>query len=149
MTSIIALIFRIILILLAYVFAGWIAYWMFIDYRNTIRNQKAPEILPINLQVQIGTEKSDMQFAKNEITIGRDPSCDLSLQDDTLSQRHCKLSYQQKHWWAEDMASTNGTYLNNTLIDSPIILTDGDQLQLGHIKISIQLHNLTGVTNEQ
>jgi len=46
------------------------------------------------------------------------------------------------------MASTNGTYLNNTLIDSPIILTDGDQLQLGHIKISIQLHNLPGVTNE-
>jgi pSer/pThr/pTyr-binding forkhead associated (FHA) protein len=148
MNAIIALILRLILILLAYVFVGWVAYWIFYDFRNIIRAQKTPEILPIKLQVEIGSEKSEKLFTKNEITIGRDPSCDFSLQDEAISQRHCKLSYLQKHWWAEDMASTNGTYLNDTLIDSPIILTDGDQLQLGHIKISIQLHNLPGVTNE-
>jgi len=90
MNAIIALILRLILILLAYVFVGWVAYWIFYDFRNIIRAQKTPEILPIKLQVEIGSEKSEKLFTKNEITIGRDPSCDFSLQDEAISQRHCK-----------------------------------------------------------
>jgi len=148
MTAIIAFILRLLLILFAYVFVGWIAYWIFSDFRNTVRHKKSQMTHPVTLLAQIGPEQLVKQFLSKDIVIGRDPNCDFPLPDDAISLRHCKLVYKEKQWWAEDLSSTNGTYLNDALIEAPIILMDGDRLQVGHVKISLQIHNQTGVTNE-
>ena len=80
-------------------------------------------------------QKIIKQYEKPEIFIGRDPSCDFSLDDTTISLRHCKLSFHHKQWWAEDLGSTNGTLLNQVPIENPVILADGDEIGVGRVTI--------------
>lgn len=139
MNAIIVFIVRLLIILLTYTFVGWIAFTIYTDLRGVTREKDKAQITPITLITFIDQEKITKHFTKPEIIIGRDPACDFPLDDFMISVRHCKLSFHHKQWWAEDLGSTNGSYLNNTLIETAVVLTDGDDLQLGHIHVSIQI----------
>lgn len=43
--------------------------------------------------------------------IGRNPECALVLDDDYASGRHAKIYREDDQWFAEDLGSTNGTFL--------------------------------------
>lgn len=43
--------------------------------------------------------------------IGRNPECALVLDDDYASGRHAKIYREGDQWFAEDLGSTNGTFL--------------------------------------
>jgi transcriptional regulator with AAA-type ATPase domain len=45
-------------------------------------------------------------------TIGRDPSCQLTIQEGRLSSRHLRLWGEGERFFIEDLKSTNGTFLN-------------------------------------
>ena len=47
---------------------------------------------------------------KTRIVLGRAPTCDLRLDDPTLSREHCALTYKNDRWIIEDL-SKNGVYL--------------------------------------
>jgi len=132
----IALILRLLLIFLSYLFVGWIGYTVFMDLKQNLHRNKNVSVTPITLS----TEDSEEIFHMSEIMLGRDPACEFPLSDDAISLRHCKLNYHHKQWWAEDLNSTNGTYLNNSLIETPIVLASGDELKLGRIKITITIN---------
>ena len=138
MNAILALILRLLFLILAYVFVGWIGYTIFKDLRALFRGQKDSPVTPITLRAVINDEPIEKQFAKTEIILGRDPDCDFSVSDETISLRHCKLSYHHKQWWANDLNSTNGSFLNENPIDSPTIITEGDELRLGKVTFVIQ-----------
>lgn len=136
MNATIALILRLLLIFLSYLFVGWIGYTVFMDLKQNLHRNKNVSVTPITLS----TEDSEEIFHMSEIMLGRDPACEFPLSDDAISLRHCKLNYHHKQWWAEDLNSTNGTYLNNSLIETPIVLASGDELKLGRIKITITIN---------
>lgn len=136
MNGIIAFILRIVLISLSYFFLGWIIFTIFKDLKQHLRKTKAFSQKPIVLSVD-GKER---RFHITEIILGRDPACDFPLIDDAISLRHCKLIFHHNQWWVEDLDSTNGSYLNDSLIKAPIVLTNGDLLKLGHIAISIKFN---------
>ncbi len=131
---------RLLLIVFSYTFVGWIGYTIYTDLRQIISGHNKISPTPIKLITQIDQKVIEKKFQKPEIILGRDPACDFQLDDDTISLRHCKLLYHHKQWWAQDLQSTNGTYLNNSLIETDTILTDSDELQLGSIKLSIKVH---------
>lgn len=64
------------------------------------------------------------------ITIGRDPSSSLFLDDITISRKHAALTYNGKVSIIKDLGSTNGTYVNRDLIDEKV-LHNGDEVQIG------------------
>ena len=136
MNATIALILRLLLIFLSYLFVGWIGYTVFMDLKQNLHRNKNVSVTPITLS----SEDSEEIFHMSEIMLGRDPACEFPLSDDAISLRHCKLNYHHKQWWAEDLNSTNGTYLNNSLIETPIVLASGDELKLGRIKITITIN---------
>ena len=140
MNAIIVLIVRLLIILLTYTFVGWIAYTIYSDLRGTTKGKEKTSVTPITLNAIIDQDDSSRQFTKPEIIIGRDPACDFPLDDVTISARHCKIWFENKQWWAEDLDSTNGSYLNNVLIQTAVVLTDGDDLKVGQIHISIKLN---------
>ena len=43
--------------------------------------------------------------------IGRDPACDIVLEDDRVSRRHARLTFIEGAWRLADLESTNGTSL--------------------------------------
>jgi len=44
-----------------------------------------------------------------ETVLGRDPDCDVVVDDDRVSRRHAVLSSDGSGWWVTDLASKNGT----------------------------------------
>lgn len=143
MNAILLFSLRFLLVLFSYTFLGWIVYTIFADLRKGASGRAKKTIPPITFKVQIDDEEIVKRFRQEEIILGRDPSADFPIKDETISLRHCKISYHQKQWWVEDLDSTNGTFLNNDPIETETILTNGDQLRLGKVELSININQNT------
>ena len=69
---------------------------------------------------------------KDEITIGRNDSCTLTLKDDNaLSGRHCSVIYRDGDVFVRDNESTNGTYANGVPIVGELQISKDDILLIG------------------
>jgi hypothetical protein len=62
--------------------------------------------------------------------IGRHADSDISLDDITVSRRHCEITSENSRFIVRDVGSLNGTYVNQKRVDM-VELTQGDDLQIG------------------
>ena len=46
------------------------------------------------------------------LTVGRRESCDICLQFQNVSSRHCEFVYANGHWTVKDLGSSNGVKVN-------------------------------------
>ncbi|WP_405957260.1 FHA domain-containing protein [Streptomyces phaeochromogenes] len=67
--------------------------------------------------------------------LGRDPGCDIRLDDPYVSGTHAALSRSGRYVVLEDLGSANGTRVNNEPLQSPWTLQNGDVLTLGSVSI--------------
>jgi hypothetical protein len=65
-----------------------------------------------------------------ELTLGRDPGCDIVLGGETVSRRHAVLSFRDGQWILKDLGSRNGTAVNRRRVVR-CRLQAGDRLDLG------------------
>ncbi|MBN1995400.1 MAG: FHA domain-containing protein [Anaerolineae bacterium] len=65
-----------------------------------------------------------------ESVIGRDGRCQVVLDHESVSGQHAKIRPEHNTFWLYDLASTNGTFLNNQRIQRQR-LEDGDEIRLG------------------
>jgi hypothetical protein len=70
----------------------------------------------------------------NEIHIGRDPECEIMVPDRQVSRVHAKLSISNTGIVLEDLLSKNGTYVNGDLIEQPVLLQEGDIIQIALVQ---------------
>lgn len=62
--------------------------------------------------------------------IGRTAACEVSIEHDSVSRRHARLTWDGSRYHIADLGSTNGTWVNDVVVStSP--LADGDQLRIG------------------
>jgi predicted component of type VI protein secretion system len=66
-----------------------------------------------------------------ELTVGRDPSNPVSINDGEISRRHAKLSWKGASYVLEDLGSTNGSFVNGTRLSAPLALKPGDAVSFG------------------
>jgi diguanylate cyclase (GGDEF)-like protein len=68
-----------------------------------------------------------------ELLIGRDDGCDVPVEVETVSRRHCLVSVQGATTVVRDLGSTNGTFVNDCPVtgDEEAALTSGDRLRTG------------------
>ena len=64
------------------------------------------------------------------MVIGRDPSCQVVIPDRQVSRYHARLLPAPEGIILEDLGSKNGTHCNGARIDDPVVLQDGDVLQV-------------------
>lgn len=64
------------------------------------------------------------------LDVGRDPACDLVVEDPRVSKRHARLRWTGAGWALEDLGSKNGTTVNAERA-AGAELRDGDSLSLG------------------
>jgi hypothetical protein len=64
------------------------------------------------------------------IVVGRDRDCDIIIPMRQVSRRHSQISPALDGAILEDLGSKNGTYLNGSLVDKPMPLSDGDEIQI-------------------
>jgi len=66
-----------------------------------------------------------------ELTVGRDASNPVSINDGEVSRRHAKLTWKGAGYVLEDLGSTNGTFVNGTRLSAPLALKPGDAVSFG------------------
>ena len=141
MSGSIVLVLRLLMALALYSFLGWAVYLLWRDVNrqgNSISNRRAPNI-GITIQPADGPV-IERHFSQPEIIIGRDTGCDIPIKgDDTISTRHAQISYHHGQWWVQDLASTNGTYINHVLVNMSTVITSGDEIKCGNAKLLVNI----------
>ena len=72
------------------------------------------------------------------ITIGRAPDSTLVIDDEYASARHARLFQHEGQWVAEDLGSTNGTWIGKTRLTAPTVLQMGQSLRVGQTVIELR-----------
>jgi len=79
-------------------------------------------------------------LASGEMSIGRDPSNTISLQDPAASRRHCLVRGEGARFCVVDLQSFNGTLVNGIHVQEQA-LEHGDQIAVGDTLFLFILHD--------
>ncbi len=85
------------------------------------------EEFPI-LVAQDGPLKGQRWPLSHTLMVGRDPTCEIIVQDRQVSRFHARISPTPEGVMVEDLGSKNGTNHNGTEVAGPVMLQDGDLL---------------------
>lgn len=78
----------------------------------------------------------NIEIRKTKLDVGRNPDCDLFLDNSAISRIHASFYYEINEWFIMDKDSTNGTWLNNKKLDhnKKYQLTEDDIINFAGIK---------------
>jgi hypothetical protein len=74
-----------------------------------------------------------------DIVLGRGDRAEIRLQDPFASARHARVYEQGNIVVIEDLGSTNGTYLNEELLETPRPLHPGDRVRIGDSEFAFEV----------
>jgi hypothetical protein len=80
-----------------------------------------------------------VQPADRTIVLGRGLNCDVVVNRDGVSRDHARLQLRGGTWSVSDLASTNGTWLNDVRVRSPVPIEPQDTLRLGRWVVELEL----------
>ncbi len=84
------------------------------------------------LQIYPARVNAEMMRLNNRRTIlGRDPSCDVTVEDNAASRTHAAIDADETGYHIIDLGSTNGTYVNDELVRDRRVLRGGELIRLG------------------
>lgn len=67
----------------------------------------------------------------DQLTVGRDATNEIVINDAEISRRHARLTFQGGKYVLEDLGSTNGTFVNGQRLAGPRVLKAGEVVQFG------------------
>ncbi|MDN5746654.1 MAG: FHA domain-containing protein, partial [Nocardioidaceae bacterium] len=77
-------------------------------------------------------------LAQAPILIGRGNDAAIRLDDDYVSTRHARIVSSGGQWYAEDLGSTNGTYLGSQRLTQPVPVGLGSQIRIGKTIVELR-----------
>ncbi len=80
------------------------------------------------LVAQDGPLKGQRWALSHTLMLGRDPTCEIVIQDRQVSRFHARVTPTPEGVLVEDLGSKNGTNHNGTEVAGPVMLQDGDLL---------------------
>lgn len=83
-------------------------------------------------------QRKDFPIINPTTVIGRGENCDLRVPLLNVSRRHCELSIGSADVKVKDLASSNGTYVNNSRVNE-LALSPGDRLAIGPVVFTLQI----------
>src|SRR5688572_19985756 len=95
------------------------------------------------LRLQLA-EQERYFFLREEATvqIGREEDNDIALNIDLISRRHTVLTWQSGTFELRDLGSRNGTLVNGQLCQTPVLLQEGDEIEIGVARFTFSLVHL-------
>ncbi len=87
------------------------------------------EDIPV-LVAQGGPLNGQRWWLRNAILVGREPNCDITIPSRQVSRHHARFTPTPQGVVLEDLGSKNGTHHNGQLVTEPILLQDGDTVQI-------------------
>jgi hypothetical protein len=86
-----------------------------------------------------GHEPGMIYDLDGDIVLGRGDRAEIRLEDPFASSRHARVYEQGNIVVIEDLHSTNGTYLNEELLQTPRPLHPGDRVRIGDSEFTFEV----------
>ena len=78
-----------------------------------------------------------VRITDRPIVLGRQPDCDVVLDDSNVSRRHAEIGVRDGEIILTDLGSTNGTKVNGAPVRS-CVLAPGDAVQIGLSRMMVE-----------
>ncbi len=107
--------------------------------QEVLQSLGGPSMEPPCLRVMDGADEGrrlEIQEDQAEVTLGRSPECDFALNDQNISRRHALIKRTWNGFTVQDLGSKNGVLVNGKRADGPAPIKDGDEIQVGGIKMT-------------
>jgi pSer/pThr/pTyr-binding forkhead associated (FHA) protein len=72
--------------------------------------------------------------------VGRESTCDVVLQDKSVSRRHAFIERRGAAWFVVDQGSANGTFVNGAQVSEAEIV-DGQELRFGTLVTAVEIES--------
>jgi pSer/pThr/pTyr-binding forkhead associated (FHA) protein len=93
-------------------------------------------VTPMKVEIEIFEHGSSrIQTLTTPFEVGRTREAELFLRDPEVSRRHARLESQNRVLYVEDLASSNGTFLNGHRITETIELREDDTVDVGTTRL--------------
>ena len=99
---------------------------------TSVKNSNVKFVLNVLNQ---SSRSSSWTLNEGTYTIGRLTEHEIILDDVTVSRNHGKIIIESNNSKITDNESTNGIYINNSLIKNSSELNSGDKLQIGKFQL--------------
>lgn len=88
----------------------------------------------------------EITLSSGENILGRDEDSVVWIDDRGVSRHHARIMISEDKAAIEDLGSKNGTYVGGEKVESLFLLSDGDEIQLGHISMTFRVFSRKGST---
>ncbi len=92
-----------------------------------------------SLFAQAGPLNGQRWVIKGDVIVGRDETCNVVIQNRQVSRYHARLINVTNGVQLEDLGSKNGTHINGREVVEPVMLQDGDVIQIAYAQQFIYL----------
>lgn len=89
-------------------------------------------------------EVKSKRLEKDPLVIGRDPECDIRLDNSAVSRHHARIERQGEVYVLRDLGSANGTYVNGEAVVA-WLLQPGDRIRISKFDLVVE----SGATTSQ
>jgi hypothetical protein len=86
------------------------------------------------LVAQEGPLKGQRWAVSRALVLGREATCDVVIPDRQVSRFHARVTPTAEGVILEDLGSKNGTHHNGNALNAPVMLQDGDAMQISYIQ---------------
>lgn len=83
-------------------------------------------------------ESTTALLTEGDNLLGRDETSVVVLDSSTVSRRHALIVVNDGRAVLEDLGSKNGTRLMGRRLEGPVVLADGDQIQVGALQLTFR-----------
>src|SRR5208283_4875069 len=98
----------------------------------------ASQLLNVETKVDIGEASfSKIEFRGKTMEIGRDPQCDIPVNNLIVSWRHARITRTPEGTYVEDLGSRNGTYVGGLRVSGRVLVRPGQEIGLGSIRFQL------------
>jgi hypothetical protein len=88
------------------------------------------EETPVLIALSKTLSGSRWPLQEEAFLIGRGADCDLVVSERQVSRHHARIRRVEQGFMVEDLGSRNGTYVNGAIVEAPVLLQDGDVVQI-------------------
>jgi len=95
-----------------------------------------PKVLAMLVNRKQPQERYDVTASTE---VGRGTTNHVLLQNATVSRQHAKIKEEQGEFKVYDLASANGTFVNDSKVMDPVTLKDGDVVRFGEVEFLFRI----------
>lgn len=137
MFNIISILFKYIFIIIIYLFIFSIMRLIYLDIK-TITNfdeERLVYLKLINRNDSLPYKLKEYYIIEDSLKLGRSNSNDIIIKDPFVSKDHFLIVKDEEKYFLEDLASSNGTYINNNRIYDAVELKGHDIIRISNVEL--------------